>query len=124
MLAKQLYSEILDFLKNCKQLLQINTEIDISKIIPISEKVIDFMMQSNDLNYYAINYYDEHDVFISHSANVAIFAVTIGIGMKYQQKELVNLCSAGIIHDLGIARVPAKASEKTLDKLSKQNNYF
>jgi len=43
---------------------------------------------------------------VSHSVNVAIFSLKIGIGLKYDRDKLLKLGLAALLHDLGMINVP------------------
>jgi len=43
---------------------------------------------------------------VSHSVNVAIFVLKIGIGLKYDREKLLKLGLAAILHDVGMINVP------------------
>ena len=45
---------------------------------------------------------------ISHSVNVGIFAVKIGLGLRYDKEKLQQLTLAALLHDVGMVKVPAK----------------
>jgi len=122
--AKMIYTEIINFINKTKKLLHDKSVIEVNSVIPLAEKTVNFMSSSSDLNYYAVNYYDVDDLYISHSANVAIFSTTIGIGLKYKLDDLVLLCASGILHDVGAGRIPGKIVEGDTDNLTKQEIYF
>lgn len=42
----------------------------------------------------------------SHSINTALISCMIGIGLKYSHKELVELTTGAILHDLGMMLIP------------------
>ena len=118
--AKDLYHEIINYIKKIHFTLIKNSQTDISEVLLLAERVIGFMAKSKDLNYYAINYYDTNDLYISHSANVAIFSVTMAMGIGYKREELINLCAAAIIHDIGFAKIPEQICEDNIDKLTEK----
>ena len=123
--AKTLYKSILKYMINIQNQMKEVTKLDFDNVIPIAKEVVDFMEVSKALNFYAVNYYDTEDIFLSHSANVTIFAVTLGMGLKYPKDELINLCSAAIIHDIGINRIPKDLVNKSPKELSeKEIIYF
>ncbi len=122
--AKGHYIEILNYITKSQQSVIKTTTVDISDIIPLVRKIVTFMKSSKDLSYYAINYYDPRDLFVSHSANVAIFATTIGIGLKYSEEELLQLCAAGILHDIGIGRIPGKIKNESVEELGRDEIYY
>lgn len=43
---------------------------------------------------------------VSHSINVVIFALKVGIGLKYDREKLLKLGMAGLLHDVGMIKVP------------------
>lgn len=45
---------------------------------------------------------------ISHSVNVGIFAVKIGLGLKYDKEKLQQLTLAALLHDVGMAKVSTR----------------
>jgi len=129
--AKMIYTEIINFINKTKKLLHDKSVIEVNSVIPLAEKTVNFMSSSSDLNYYAVNYYDVDDLYISHSANVAIFSTTIGIGLKYKLDDLVLLCASGILHDVGAGRIPGNLqtcrrghSAPGLDRRQPQAAYF
>jgi len=45
---------------------------------------------------------------VSHSVNVGIFAVKIGLGLKLEKERLQQLALAALLHDVGMVLVPSK----------------
>lgn len=45
---------------------------------------------------------------ISHSVNVGIFAVKIGLGLKYDKEKLQQLTLAALLHDVGMVKVSTR----------------
>jgi HD-GYP domain-containing protein (c-di-GMP phosphodiesterase class II) len=45
---------------------------------------------------------------VSHSVNVGIFAVKIGLGLKFERDRLQQLALAALLHDVGMVLVPTK----------------
>ncbi|MDD5541185.1 MAG: HD-GYP domain-containing protein, partial [Candidatus Marinimicrobia bacterium] len=43
---------------------------------------------------------------VSHSINVAIFTIKIGVSMKYDREKLTKLGLAALLHDVGMINVP------------------
>jgi len=46
--------------------------------------------------------------FVSHSVNVGVFAVKIGLGLRYEKEKLHALTLAALLHDIGMIEVPTK----------------
>lgn len=47
-----------------------------------------------------------------HSANVSILAMTVGLGAGIKGEELIDLGICGLLHDIGMVKVPASARKK------------
>jgi len=45
---------------------------------------------------------------VSHSINVGVFSVKIGLGLKYEKNKLQQLALAAFLHDVGMVNVPNK----------------
>ena len=71
---------------------------DISKMKKLSIDIVD-LRSFDDYTYH-------------HSVNVAVYAVAVGKFMGMTDKELKELCQAGICHDLGKQRIPIEILNK------------
>lgn len=60
-----------------------------------------------------------HDYTYIHCVNVSIYAVLIGIKLNLKRKELVDLGTAGMLHDVGKKFVPIEILDKP-GKLTKE----
>jgi HD-GYP domain-containing protein (c-di-GMP phosphodiesterase class II) len=49
----------------------------------------------------------------NHSLHVAIYAVKLGALLKFSEKQLLQLGTAGLLHDVGCKRVPQSLLDKT-----------
>ena len=43
---------------------------------------------------------------VSHSVNVAVFSIKIGIGLRYDRDKLLRLGLAALLHDVGMTKIP------------------
>ena len=55
----------------------------------------------------------------SHSVNVAVISLTIGLAFKFPKKKLEALCIGALIHDIGKSLLPKEVSDKQ-DKLNEE----
>lgn len=91
-------------------------------LAPASEivsKFIDSLSERQDLVRNAI--YSKGPAVLdvsTHLVNVCVFAVEIGIGLRYEEDELKKLGMTALLHDIGMARVP----ENILKKPGKLSN--
>lgn len=52
-------------------------------------------------------HYPDFDTYtVGHSVRVALLAVLVGHGMKLDDEMLLELCMAGLLHDVGKSRIP------------------
>lgn len=52
------------------------------------------------------------DYLVVHMVNVAIFAIEIGVGLLYSREQLIKLGVAGLLHDVGMWKIPKEVIEK------------
>ncbi|MEW6614174.1 MAG: HD-GYP domain-containing protein [Thermodesulfobacteriota bacterium] len=52
------------------------------------------------------------DYLVLHMVNVAIFAIEIGIGLLYSREQLFKLGVAGLLHDVGMWKIPDEIVKK------------
>jgi len=109
---------MLRYILDKQQELRATGKVDLQDLLQLAEQVVAQMELSDDLNMYAVNYYDVNDITISHSANVAIFSTTLKKGIGAPHADLVPICAAGIVHDLGAARITREIVLKNEDSLS------
>jgi len=50
--------------------------------------------------------------FESHSVNVSIYAIKIGLGMEYNKEKLYSLTFSALLHDVGMVKVPKEIKSK------------
>lgn len=68
--------------------------------------------------------------FVSHSVNVGIFAVKIGLGLKFERDKLQSLALSALLHDVGMIKVSTKIlfkhgklSPAEFDQMKKHSTY-
>ncbi|MBI4621094.1 MAG: HD-GYP domain-containing protein [Desulfobacterales bacterium] len=97
----------------------------IGPMFNISEAIVnslqpEYMLKTklqNDQNTYGIllnaSFIGEPlDYLIVHMVNVAIFAMEIGVGLLYSKEQLIKLGVAGLLHDIGMWKIPREIIEK------------
>jgi HD-GYP domain-containing protein (c-di-GMP phosphodiesterase class II) len=93
---------------------------DIKKGLPFSitspaeivAKFIDSLIVREDLLKNALYTKGPALDFTSHLVNVCIFAIEIGIGLRYSRDDLERLGLAAIVHDLGVIKIPENILKK------------
>jgi len=102
---KNLYARMLGFIELQQHQVTDERPVEIHLAFQLAEEIVSSIEMSDLLNAYAVNYFDMEDISISHAANVAVFSVTIARGIGYSHPELVSLCAAGLLHDIGIGKI-------------------
>jgi len=80
-------------------------QLDLSGLDRLASAMVDSAGQSQYLLLKALSRGDGFDVAI-HSVNVSVFAIKTGIGLGYSRDQLVHLCMAALVHDIGMGKVP------------------
>ncbi|MFQ5529781.1 MAG: HD domain-containing phosphohydrolase [Gemmatimonadota bacterium] len=84
---------------------------DLGAIRLIAERVHSQLLRDNGLVNQSLEPHAEFDL-ASHSANVAIIAGKIGLGLAVGVEDIVRVVMAGIVHDIGMARLPDTLLQK------------
>ena len=111
------YSEHEEF----EEIINEKTRIDIlralknhhlEQIFFLSNKIVDDLLDQEEihLDFNTLRHY--HNSTYEHSLNVAIAAVTCGIGMELNNKQLRELALAAMFHDIGKECIPLEILDK------------
>ncbi len=86
--------------------------IPIQQIAECTVRMVNSLLTSDRLYLKAV--YNRHSStdLLSHSVNVAIFAIKIGTGLQYNEHQLIRLGTVGLLHDVGMAKLPAALINK------------
>jgi len=123
-LQDKLYKDLLNYVIEKKKHLRNNPQIDIIDSFPLIERTIYYMENSDAMITQAIAYYDEADICTSHAVNVAIFSLAIAMEMDLAYEELVELGAAGLMHDIGVAKIPARIIQKDEEELTEKEVFY
>jgi hypothetical protein len=78
---------------------------DLGPVRLLAERIHSNLLRDNGLVLRSLEPHGEFDL-ASHSANVAIIAGKIGLGMAMGTEDVVRVILSGIVHDVGMARLP------------------
>lgn len=80
-------------------------------------KMIDFIVRTPDaldiLYGKAVAITADTDILFANFVNVSIYAMKVGLELKYDHQKMIQLGIAGLVHDIGMAKVPDNISRKT-----------
>ena len=108
-----LYEKAYSFIQDIMTVVANGGKISIDEGVETINQIIN-NLDSIDLLYRKAIYTRKTlDPFISHSVNVAIYAIKIGIGLKYNKDQLAKLGIRALLHDIGMAKMPGELINKT-----------
>jgi len=109
--ADELYERTNHYLTRQIELARTGNKIDLETCAQLARGVVSAMQESNALLINAIRKDEGYDI-ARHCTNVAVFAMKVGQGMKYDKEDLVRLTMSAILHDIGESRVPPEVLSK------------
>lgn len=90
----------------------IRTNIDGVEIMKIVEDILNSILANNDIVANLSDIRSVDDYTFSHSVNVCILSLIIGIGFGYSYDKLRELGVGSILHDIGKVMIPAEILKK------------
>lgn len=107
----EVMSEILDEETRLNILLSLKDK-NLEQIFFLSNKIVDDLldMEEIQLDFNTLRHY--HNSTYEHSLNVAIAAVTCGIGLGLNNKQLCELALSAMFHDIGKECIPLEILDK------------
>lgn len=117
--AKDLYKRSLLAVTRRQDEVRRRGRFEVGDLFDLSGELVRRLQQSEQLNSYAVYYFDPRDVARSHAVNVTIFSVMLASGMGRSFDEQVRLAAAGLLHDVGIGGVPQAVLNKDAKLLSR-----
>lgn len=118
--AKTIYLDALRYVNRKEKEARTTGKITIDNLYDIAAAIVKGVEQSEQLNSYAVYYFDSADITRSHVINVAIFSTVLGRGIGYSDDQLVQLCAMGLLHDIGVARLDVSLFNKPVANLTKE----
>ncbi|RIV18393.1 HD-GYP domain-containing protein [Alicyclobacillaceae bacterium I2511] len=81
------------------------------KLRPLVEEVIEELRNLGGAEQFGTVYLSDGELY-HHSVNVALFALSVGLGMKLSADQLLDLGIGALLHDVGKMRIPEKVLKK------------
>lgn len=78
----------------------------------MATSLIDDILNRKDVLLALVDIRSMNNYMFSHSVNVAVIALTIGIAFKFPKKKLEALCIGALIHDIGKSLLPRGILER------------
>jgi HD-GYP domain-containing protein (c-di-GMP phosphodiesterase class II) len=112
-IAKRTYSHGVAVTKDVINSVRLGRTTSIAKVKRAVQSIVDQVLNNETslIGLTAIRDYDEYT--FAHSVNVCILAVAIGKRLGLSRLQLYDLGMAGLLHDVGKARIPVDVLNKT-----------
>ena len=107
-----LYTEIVEAANAAFEAAREGQPPELGQVRLLAERIHSNLLRDNGLVLRSLEPHAEYDV-ASHSANVAIIAGKIALGMAMGTEDVVRVILSGIVHDIGMARLPADIVRKS-----------
>lgn len=108
-----LYVITYEFLKGIERNLRKKQKFSIEKGLELVGNIIDSGKSIQILFGKAVQCKDIPDDILSHSVNVCIYAIMLGIGFGFTRNRLVELGIAALLHDMGMLFIPNEILKKS-----------
>lgn len=85
---------------------------NVSDIKPIVTDIVDSIIDNQSVMLSMHQLYKYHKYTYSHCVNVGIISTYIGAKLNYSKKELIQVSTAGMLHDIGKKYIPISILDK------------
>lgn len=90
-----------------------STDDEYLKSIPLlAERLIEDILSNNNVLVSLVDIKSLDTYTYEHSLNVAIISLVMGISLKLNQEDLLNLCIGALLHDIGKVFIPNEITTK------------
>lgn len=97
---------------------------DTDKLQQMANKMVNAIMTEKNLNVFInlVNITGKGDYLYNHAVNTTVLSILLGRKLGYSMVKLVNLGLAGLVFDIGMAKIPAYIIEKENKLTSEEFN--
>ena len=111
--AQALYTEGLSLIETLFDKVRLEKPLPIDSAREFVKKVAFFMVGDGDPLLVFTTGISSGNFLYAHSVNVLILSLKVGLGLRYDKGQLVELGLAAFLHDIGMAKVPEEILNKT-----------
>ncbi len=101
----RLYEEAREYVEETLTSIREGSDPDVDRGRPIAERMHTDLLRDNGLINRTLQPHESYDL-ASHCVNVAVIGGKISLGMVADVQETVDVIHAGLLHDIGMARLP------------------
>jgi HD-GYP domain-containing protein (c-di-GMP phosphodiesterase class II) len=103
----RLYEEAQEYVERTLAAVREGRDPDVDQGRLLAERMHTDLLRGNGLINRSLEPHDSYDL-ASHCVNVAVLAGKIGLGLVSEVEDAVDVIHAGLLHDIGMARLPEK----------------
>ncbi len=108
--------------------------VAVGKVSSLAEIITDLLRADSNMLLSLVHIFSylgkQEDFLYAHSVNTSILATNLGLAHGYGRTELINLCMAALVHDIGYLKIPkdiinkpAKLTREEFDQVKKHTVY-
>ena len=101
----RLYEEAREYVDETLASIREGSDPDVDRGRPIAERMHTDLLRDNGLINRSLQPHESYDL-ASHCVNVAVIGGRISLGMVADVQETIDVIHAGLLHDIGMARLP------------------
>jgi len=106
------YEGKLEITKNRIKAISDGESVNVEELYEITNSIVKKLKTKSDVLTY-VSFLKEHDEYTySHSSNVALLSSMFATWLKFDETEMANLTTAGLLHDLGKLKIPLEILNK------------
>ena len=110
--AEEIYKHALQYVTLKEREVQATGKITVDRLFDIAGEIVRSTEKSEQLNSYAVYYFDPADITRSHVINTAIFTTVLASATGYGGDDLIEICATALLHDIGMAKLDAAILNK------------
>lgn len=111
--AEGVYSNMIEYLQSTKEKITSRSSFDIEPAVHIIEQIVDEPGLIQNIFPLSMKVFSAEDYMIPHQANVTIYVLKIGMGLKYSRTQLIELGLSALLHDMGMFMLPKDIIDKS-----------
>lgn len=119
-----LYGQASDYLRRVLEAVRAGDGFDIESGFQIMRALVESGYKSDKLFIKSIHGGEHYDFLIDHSVNVAIYSAKMGEVLGFSPDRQIEIAMLGLMHDIGIARIPEAIIYKKGALTSAERQYF
>jgi HD-GYP domain-containing protein (c-di-GMP phosphodiesterase class II) len=117
--GKWIYGDVEKIYKDSKEQVRLAMKkgaakeiFSVEKTAECTARMVQSLLASDRLYLKAVYTRHSSSDLLSHAVNVTIFSLKIGIGLNYNENQLIRLGTVALLHDIGMARLAAAILNK------------